>query len=131
TGMVNALAPNGVNGQILLDPADVVVVNGARANAGNNFFVGVLNSALGGGNVTVLADNSITFQNTANITNAGNGNSLTFQVLTTGGGINTDDTVVGHGSISITGGSATLSFLAGPGGIDLYDAPTQGGTNFI
>jgi len=66
-----------------------------------------------------------------NITNTGNGRSLAFRVTTGSGGINTDDAAATHGSITVTGGSATLTMDAGTGGIDLWDAPGQGGTNFV
>lgn len=113
-GSVDALAPNGNPGTLLLDPTDFIV------NAGN---VGAINNA--GANVTLQADNNITFEAAIAMANAGvgltalAGNDITVNrsISTTGGdvefnagqNITLNDTIntfpVGGG----TGGNVTLN----------------------
>ncbi|MEC5128248.1 hypothetical protein VSU19_15915, partial [Verrucomicrobiales bacterium BCK34] len=67
-GTVSTLAENGENGTLLLDPGDLSISNAGAA--ANNINVGVLTTALGGGNVVISTDPGIAGDGTISVLDA-------------------------------------------------------------
>lgn len=129
-GNVNTAAPNGSDGTLLLDPADIVIrAGGPTAGfsgtvlfadpAPTDIFQNQLASLPGNTNVLIQATNSITFDSTFDLTFLTGNGTITFEA---GGVINTNgSSITASGrNVTLSGGSLIL------GEINTSSAPTGG-----
>ena len=143
-GFVNLLAPNGLTGELLLDPPTFVV-----ANVGGDITPAAVVAALNGANVTYNATTSLTVSNDIDASANANKGNLTFaaplvnlnasiklkgDLSITNAAIMGNDvslnTSFGNGNISINGaidGSKNLALISGTGNINI--GGVVGGTN--
>lgn len=152
---VNTSAPNGLAGDWLLDPADLIISAGANSNVSgsapfiptgtaSNLNVTTLTTALAGGDVTVqtgldsFAGNGDIFVNTG--ISWSSANSLTLSayrnitssatITNTGGGsvaLRADNTGTGTGTVSFTAGN-NVALSGGSGEVSVFYNPTIFGT---
>ncbi|MBT7444267.1 MAG: filamentous hemagglutinin N-terminal domain-containing protein [Methylococcales bacterium] len=154
SGFVDVSALNGINGTILLDPAEIVISNAAIAgktpldgDIGNlggiilfsdfvgdttNILTGTIASLLVGGTVVLQADNNITFDSGASIfVSSGSGSlileSLSVDINVSSGSIFIGDAVGAKQPLLVSADAFTFS--DGISGIDFILSPAISGAN--